>query len=775
MKNGKSPGTDGFGAEFLKCFWRQLGGFVVRALNESFRDGELSVTQREGIITCIPKQDKPKNLIKNWRPISLLNVVYKIGSTCIANRIKKILPILINEDQTGFVPYRYMGYNIRIIFDIIDYLDSNNLPGILINLDFEKAFDSLDWKFMFKVLKAFGFGEDICRWISTFYYNVKSTVIVNGQTTGWFPVKRGCRQGDPVSPYIFVLCVEILAIMIREDKDIKGIQLKDTEHRITQFADDTQLMNQGDKQSFEKSMGLLEKFSKLSGLFLNQDKTQVVWLGSKKNCRTKYMEHLNMVWNPLEFKILGIWFTQNLKGMEDKNYNEKLREIRILFKIWLKRQITPLGRVAVLKSLILSKLTHLWIFLPNPPDKFTKNLQLMCFQFVWHGKQDRISRRTVIREETRGGLNVPNLQTFMAALKLTWINRLRSTTHKWKYAAFLTCPQAENIENFSPNYLYTNTKNKFWKHVFLSYKSFFYKVRPVNVGDILAEPVLYNDNIKVGDRPITFKSWREKGINKISDVYKPNGDIFSHDEFKIDFLTYAGCIMSIKDYIIKQGFCVQSNVSADINIALKMIYSVPKGSQLYYKLLNNDDWQPKCCSTWADKLGRDISWGICFKKMHKIKDIKLKWLQIRIIHRIIPTNVVLKEMGVKDCYNCSFCGAEKDSIVHLFWRCPCVNNFWNLLQNLLKEKCETAKNVRLTENIVLFGWDKDFVSDVILDLIILLAKQYIFKCKITQNKPLLSVFQKQLKYRYEIDKYTAQINCEQDSFFLNWCQYEQLL
>ena len=231
----------------------------------------------------------------------------------------------------------------------------------------------------------------------------------------------------------------------------------------------------------------------------------------------------------------------------------------------------------------------------------------------------------------------------------------------------------------------------------------------------------------------------------------------------------------VKDYIVKTGFYVQNNISATVNIGLKIIYSVSKGSQLYYKLLNEDHWQPKCCSTWVDKLGRDVSWDICFKKMHKIKDIKLKWLQIRIIHRIIPTNVVLKEMGVKECHDCRFCESEKDSIVHLFWRCPWINNFWKKLENLLKEKCETAKNVRLTENIVLFGSDANFVSDVTFDLIILLAKQYIFHCKIAQSKPLLSVFQKQLKCRYDVDKYIALTNFEQGKFFLNWCQYEPLL
>ena len=110
---------------------------------------------------CIPKGYKPKEYIKNWRPISLLNVVYKLGSSCIANRLKKALPSLINEDQTGFMSNRYMEDNIRLIYDLIYYLNYNNLPGLLICIDFEKAFNSVDWNFMMKVLKAFGFGPII--------------------------------------------------------------------------------------------------------------------------------------------------------------------------------------------------------------------------------------------------------------------------------------------------------------------------------------------------------------------------------------------------------------------------------------------------------------------------------------------------------------------------------------------------------------------------------------------------------------------------------------
>ena len=126
----------------------QLGSFVVRSLNDGFRKGQLSTTQKEGVIKGRPKGDKSKDLIKNWRPISLLNVVYKIVSACIAKRLKSVLPSLINEDQTGFMANRYIGDNIRLIYDLISYLYRENKPGLLLCLDFEKAFDSVDWKFV---------------------------------------------------------------------------------------------------------------------------------------------------------------------------------------------------------------------------------------------------------------------------------------------------------------------------------------------------------------------------------------------------------------------------------------------------------------------------------------------------------------------------------------------------------------------------------------------------------------------------------------------------
>ena len=130
MKDNKSPGLSGFTVEFFKFFWIDIGVFLVRSLNYGLKKGELSVSQKQGVITCIPKGNKDKCYLKNWRPISLLNVSYKIASASIANRLKGHLSTLINEDQTGFISNRYIGENTRLIYDIMFYAEKYNIPMI---------------------------------------------------------------------------------------------------------------------------------------------------------------------------------------------------------------------------------------------------------------------------------------------------------------------------------------------------------------------------------------------------------------------------------------------------------------------------------------------------------------------------------------------------------------------------------------------------------------------------------------------------------------------
>jgi len=162
-------------------------------LNEAYEKQELTISQRRDIITLLPKEDGSLLDLHNWRPITLLNIDSKVAAKATAKRIEAVLPNLIHPDQTGFVKDRYIGENIRLISDLLDLTNKHQIPGILIALDFRKAFDSLEWPFIMETLNSFNFGTGIKQWISTFYTNVESAEINNGYTTNWFQPSKGVR------------------------------------------------------------------------------------------------------------------------------------------------------------------------------------------------------------------------------------------------------------------------------------------------------------------------------------------------------------------------------------------------------------------------------------------------------------------------------------------------------------------------------------------------------------------------------------------------------
>ena len=238
FKSNKTPGNDGLTIEFYKNFWSVLGKFCVSSFNESFKSGELSTSQKQAVISLLDK-GKDRTLLKNWRPISLLNNDYKIMSKAIANRFINYLPKLVHHNQVGYIKNRNIADNIRAIEDLLYQTEALNIPGLIICVDFRKAFDSIDWTFLELTLEKFNFGPSLIQWIRTFYTDISSCIINNGLTSKYFKLGRGVRQGDPLSPYLFILTVEILANIIRQNKNIKGIKLNETEIKTLQYADDT--------------------------------------------------------------------------------------------------------------------------------------------------------------------------------------------------------------------------------------------------------------------------------------------------------------------------------------------------------------------------------------------------------------------------------------------------------------------------------------------------------------------------------------------------------
>ena len=429
MKNDKSPELDGFTAEFFKFFWIDIGVFVLRSLNMGYRTGNLSVTQKQGIITCLPKPNKNRHFLKNWRPISLLNVVYKLASAVIANRIKVVLNSLIHEDQKGFISGRFISENVKLIYDILFETKSQNLPGLILSVDFEKAFDTVSWKFIEKVLDYFNFGPSVKSWIKLFQNGSESCIIQNGHMSDFLQLKRGCRQGDPLSPYIFILCAEILGKLIRKNKTLKGIIINGKEFRLNQYADDTQIFLDGTEKSLKETLSILNLYYKMSGLKINIEKTRAIWIGALSHSVEQLCRNQRLDWSQDPFKVLGVTFTTEVFDIWNINSNEIITKIENLCKQWAKRKLTLIGRITIIKSLALSKFTHLFLALPYPPEELIKKLNKIFYTFLWNSGPDRIKRINIVKDLKVGGLRMINIDYFIKALKVSWLRRVIQNSH----------------------------------------------------------------------------------------------------------------------------------------------------------------------------------------------------------------------------------------------------------------------------------------------------------------------------------------------------------
>ena len=212
MSGGKSPGNDGLSVEFYKFFWSDIKDIFYSSVCYSRQVGELSSSQKQAIIKLLEKRDKDKRYIENWRPISLINVDTKIVSKSLASRFLPVLPSIISSDQTAYVKGRYIGESIRLISDILGISNKLNIPGYMLTVDLQKAFDSIDHVFLVACLEKFGFGNNFIEWISVLLKDNESCISNGGHTTKCFKLNRGARQGDPIAAYLFIIVLEIFSL-----------------------------------------------------------------------------------------------------------------------------------------------------------------------------------------------------------------------------------------------------------------------------------------------------------------------------------------------------------------------------------------------------------------------------------------------------------------------------------------------------------------------------------------------------------------------------------
>jgi archaellin len=348
-----------------------------------------------------------------------LNTDFKILAKALAMRLQRVIPNIVHLDQSGYIKGRFIGDNIRTITDIIEFTSLKNMPGIIAFLDFEKAFDSISWNFLLKCLQTYNFGERFIKWVKIMYTDIESCVTNNGYSSSFFNLSRGIRQGCPLSALLFILVVETLAIKIRHSPSIKGININGRRVTLSQLADDTTLFLE-DSESLKNVLELIDKFYLCSGLKLNREKTDAMWIGSLKQNKEK---PLKINWTNKPIKSLGIWFSLDNNDAIEQNYKEKLKNISTLLHIWSQRDLSLKGKITVLKSIVMPQILYVASCL-YVPDWVTEYVDKIFFKFLWNWKPHKIKKNVIISDIQNGGLKMPHFPSMVQALKIMRIKRI---------------------------------------------------------------------------------------------------------------------------------------------------------------------------------------------------------------------------------------------------------------------------------------------------------------------------------------------------------------
>ncbi len=417
MKSCKSPGNDGLPMEFYVSFWDIIGNDFTDLVNFFLQDGYLSESMRLAIISLIFKSGD-KLECKNWRPISLLNVDYKIIAKAMANRLKILLPFVTNPDQTCSVPDRSIFDNLYLVRDAFEYMKQKELSCGVLKLDQEKAFDRVNHEFLFKVLHKMNFGPVFISFIRVLYTEVYSCVLNNGHFSESFAVSRGVRQGCPLSPLLFVLVAESLGNVIRSNNNIKGLPIPGSCMKMSQYADDTTVFVSDAKSLHEikKSTELYERGSGAKFNF-NPGKSAGMWVG-------EYTGPSNLFgfdFTSTSLKILGIEFG-NDSSVSD-SWNARINKLEKKLDIWRSRCLSLRGKVLIINSLALSGLIFLASVLSIPKNSISR-INKLIFGFLWSDKNELVRRESVFQPVDRGGLGLINIELKCRALHLKMINQI---------------------------------------------------------------------------------------------------------------------------------------------------------------------------------------------------------------------------------------------------------------------------------------------------------------------------------------------------------------
>lgn len=782
MNSGKSPGPDGYPVEFYKKFSDQLAPLLLEMFNHSNSQGSLPPTLRQACISLIFKKDKDPLNCTSYRPISLLSVDVKILAKVFARRLETVIPSIISSDQTGFIRERHCFTNIRRLLSIIHTPSSPVDPEVVVSLDAEKAFDRVEWTFLFSCLRQFGFGDGLISWIKLLYSFPNAAVCTNTQRSKFFPLCRGTRQGCPLSPLLFAVAIEPLAIALRKNNGFKGIIRGGVEHKVSLYADDLLLFVRDPMSSIDHILSLLNYFGRLSGYKLNIHKTECFPVNQLAN--KLQSSSLPFRFSGTGFRYLGVNITKSIKSLREQNLTALTSSVKSDLQRWGKLPLSLAGRVQTVKMNILPRYLYMFQSLPLfLPRSFFSKIDGIISSFIWAGKHARIGKSLLLRNRRCGGLGLPNLLAYYWSANMhkvmlwctfpqdSWYQVEESSCSPSSLQALVCSPLPLSPLQFSSNPMVVGTL-KIWAQT----------RRHCRWHSLPQMTPICNNHLFIPARTDPrFKHFEQNGIQYLRNLFVDN-QFASFDQLcKIYLLNNSDLFRYFQLRSFARSHCPQfpqMPPPSGVDLLLEA-RALPKGHVSYfYNLLQTGDESvvDKIRAKWQEELQMVFSnefWNGALKGVNSSSSCaRLSLIQFKVLHRLHYCKSRMSRFypdKVED--RCDRCTLAPCNLTHMFWSCPKLTNFWGKFFKVVSEILQI--NIPPSPHIAIFGRPPDGLSTTIHQRTViaftsLIARRTILFLWKSPSPPSFISWLKDIMSLLKLEKIKFSLRGSSDKFYSTW-------
>ena len=763
MKNNKTPGQDGIPIDFYKVFWNHLKQPFLRMIEEVYEQRQLHVSARKGILNLIPKPNKDSRIIKNLRPITLLNTDYKIIEKVIANKMIPALEQIISKDQRGFMKERRISVNIRKLLDIMHYVEREDIEALVLSLDFVKCFDKCSFSILHGSLEYFGFGEVVKIWTKILYKDYSVRIQNNGHFSESIDILKGVHQGGCCSSIYFLVIAEILALNLRNNGNIQSIEIQQIMNILNQFADDMDIFTLAKEDSLQSIFWELDSFQKQSGFTVSYDKTTLYRIGSLRHSDAKLFNMDQYAWSNKEITVLGITIAH--EDILKKNYDPIMVKVDQILQTWCNRGLSLIGRVQVINSLIASQFVYKMMVLPKMPSVYIKKLESKFREYLWDGKKNKIALRTLQLPKKDGGLGLVDMKRKECALKATW-PQILATEQEYAqivYQSMRCSILKEDIWRCTilPEHIdLLRIKNIFWSDTWKCWSeyNFMYKRRIEN------QLIWYNSYIIIGNKPVLWKDNYVKGLRY---VYQ----LFENKQYKSEYQVWEEFgLTKLRFNSLKKAIPKEWKTFFTTNMVQQFFPMPPHNfdmCQRQYKLASSIyEYLADDCtqlygkySKWTMELGTPLcedifTFGRLHQQIYKVTNIvKYRSFQYRLLQRGIVTNIQLYKWNIKPTDLCYFCQEHRETITHLMSECKIVKELWDDVSQYCISRFGAVEINLQSQNVI-----KNTIvphGKHVINFICLITKQFIYRQRCLQLPIHFVILKREINKIENIEKYIA--------------------